>query len=66
MDGERTSYPYQRYAITTFQEEGVWWASARVAEKDAGGDRAVLGGPWKSKLDAKSAAQAFCDSGKAA
>ncbi len=66
MDEERTSYPYQRYTITTLLEEGVWWARARVAEKDAGGDRPVLGGPWRSKLEAKSAAQAFCDGGKAA
>ena len=66
MVEERRTYPYLRYAVTTFQEDGVWWASARAAEKDAGGDRAVLGGPWKSNLDARSAAQAFCDSGKAA
>jgi hypothetical protein len=43
----------------------VWWAKARVGEKDVGGDRPVLGGPWKSKLAAKSAAEAFCDSSKA-
>jgi hypothetical protein len=66
MAEERMSYPYQRYTITTLQEDGVWWARARVAEKEAGGDRPVLGGPWRSKLEAKSAAQAFCDSGKAA
>jgi hypothetical protein len=24
MDQERASYPYQRFTITTFQEEGVW------------------------------------------
>ena len=65
MDEERTSYPYQRYAITTFRDEGVWWARARVAEKDAGGDRPVLGGPWGSKVAAKTAAEAFCDRGKA-
>jgi len=64
MDGERTTYPYQRYTITTFQDEGVWWAKARVAEKDAGGDRPVLGGPWTSRVGAKTGAEAFCDSGK--
>ena len=65
MDEERTSYPYQRYTITTLREEGVWWAKARVAEKDAGGDRPGLGGPWKSRGGAKTAAEAFCDSRKA-
>ena len=65
MDEERTTYPYQRYTITTFQDEGVWWAKARLAEKDAGGDRPVLGGPWKSRVGAKAGAEAFCDSGKA-
>ncbi len=45
MDEERTSYPYQRFTITTLRDEGVWWAKARVGEKDAGGDRPVLGGP---------------------
>ena len=61
MDEERTSYPYQRFTITTLRDEGVWWAKARVAEKDAGGDRPVLGGPWKSRAEAKTAAEAFCD-----
>jgi hypothetical protein len=65
MDEERTSYPYRRFTITTLRHEGVWWAQARVAEKDVGGDRPVLGGPWKDKLEAKTAAEAFCDSGKA-
>ena len=65
MDEERTSYPYQQYTITTLQDEGVWWAKARVAEKDVGGDRPVLGGPWKSKLEAKTAAEASCDGRKA-
>ena len=31
MDEERTSYPYQRYRVTTLQEDGVWWARARLA-----------------------------------
>jgi len=65
MDEERTSYPYQRYMITTFRDDGVWWARARSAEKDVGGDRPVLGGPWRTQLEATSAAQAFCDRGKA-
>lgn len=61
MDEERTSSPYQQYTITTLHDEGVWWAKARRAEKDVGGDRPVLGGPWKSKLEAKTAAEASCD-----
>jgi hypothetical protein len=65
MDEERTSYPYQRFTITTLRAEGVWWAKARVAEKDAGGDRPVLGGPWTSQAAAKTAAEAFCDRGNA-
>jgi hypothetical protein len=65
MDEERTSYPYQRFTITTLRAEGVWWAKARVAEKDAGGDRPVLGGPWASQAAAKTAAEAFCDRGNA-
>ena len=65
MDDERTSYPYQRFTITTLRAEGVWWAKARVAEKDVGGDRPVLGGPWTSQAAAKTAAEAFCDRGNA-
>ena len=65
MDEERTSYPYQQYTITTLRDEGVWWAKARVAGKDVGGDRPVLGGPWRDKLAAKTAAEAFCGCGKA-
>ena len=65
MDEERTSYPYQRYTITTIRNWGVWWARARVTGKDAGGDRPVLGGPWKSKVEANTAAEAFCDTRKA-
>ena len=65
VEEERTSYPYLGYAITTLQDGGVWWAKARVAEKDVGGDRPVLGGPWKGQAQAKAAAEAFCDSGKA-
>jgi hypothetical protein len=52
---------YQHYIITTFQDEGVWWARARVAAKEAGGDRPVLGGPWKNKPAAQTAAEGFCD-----
>ncbi len=65
MNEERTSYPYQRYTITTLHEEGVWWARARAAEKDAGGDRPVQGGPWRTQVEAEAAAEAFCDSRKA-
>ncbi len=65
MDEERMSYPYRRFTITTLRNEGVWWAKARVAEKDMSGDRPVLGGPWKSQSAAKVAAEAFCDRGKA-
>jgi hypothetical protein len=65
MDEERVSYPYQRYTITTLRDWGVWWAKARVGDKDVGGDRPVLGGPWKSRAEAQSAAEAFCDRGKA-
>jgi hypothetical protein len=65
MDEETRCYAYQRFTISTFQDEGAWWARARVSEKQAGGDRAVLGGPWKSKAEAKSAAEAFCDCRKA-
>jgi hypothetical protein len=65
MDEETMCYTYQRYTITTFQDQGDWWARARVAVKQAGGDRPVLGGPWKSKPEAKTAAEAFCDSRQA-
>ena len=65
MDEERTSYPYRGYTITTLRDEGVWWARARAAVKEVAGDRPVLGGPWKGKPEAKAAAEAFCDSGKA-
>ena len=65
MVEETTCYTYQRYTITTFQDEGEWWARARVAVKQAGGDRPVLGGPWKGRLEAKVAAEAFCDSRQA-
>jgi len=65
MDEEWASYPYQRFTITTLREGRVWWAKARVADKDVGGDRPVLGGPWGSQADARVAAQVFCESGKA-
>ncbi len=65
VNEEQTTYPYRHFAITTLRDEGVWWAKARVAEKDAGGDRPVLGGPWKSQSAAKAAAEAFCDRGNA-
>jgi hypothetical protein len=65
MGEETRCHAYQRYTISTFQDEGEWWAKARVAEKQAGGDRPVLGGPWKTQSAAKVAAEAFCDRGKA-
>jgi hypothetical protein len=65
MDEERTSYPYHRFTITTLRDEDVWWAKARATEKEVGGDRPVMGGPWKNRGEAKTAAEAFCDSGKA-
>ncbi len=65
MEEERTSYPYQCYTITTFRDEGVGRAKARATEKDVGGDRPVLGGPWKGKPEATAAAEAFCDTGRA-
>ena len=65
MSEEWTSYPYQQFTITTFREEGVWWAKARPAAKYAGSDRPVRGGPWKNVMAAKAAAEAFCNSGKA-
>ena len=65
MDEGTLCYTYQRYAITTLQDEGHWWARARVTGKEAGGDRSVVGGPWKNRPEAKSAAEAFCDWGLA-
>jgi hypothetical protein len=65
MGDEQTSYPYGHFTITTLCDEGVWWAKARVAEKDAGGDRPVRGGPWISRSAAKTAAEAFCNRGNA-
>lgn len=61
MNEERVSYPYHGYTITTLIDDGVWWATVRAEEKDAGGDRPVLGGPWAVRLHARAAAQAFCD-----
>jgi hypothetical protein len=60
-----TSYLYRGYTITAFREDGVWWAKARVAEKDAGGDRAVVGGPWRTRPAAQAAAEAFCQNKQA-
>lgn len=65
METERTCYPYQGYTITTLRHEDGWWASARLATKEAGGDRPVYGGPWKSQAEAQRAAEAFCNSGRA-
>ena len=65
MDEERTTYAYQQYTITTLRDEGVWWAKARVSVKVDGADRPVVGGPWRGELQARAAAEAFCDSRKA-
>jgi len=65
MDKEIMCYAYQRYTITTFHDDGVWWARARMTEKEAGGDRPVAGGPWKNRPGAQTAAELFCNSGKA-
>lgn len=65
MDEERSFCLYRDYVISTTRDEGVWWATARSAGKGLGGDRAVLGGPWKDKADAVRAAETFCNSGKA-
>ena len=62
---ETASSLYQCYKITTFQDAGEWWVRARGMKKDTGGDRPVLGDPWKSKPEARTAAEAFCDSGRA-
>ena len=66
MDDETMCTTYdERYTITTFHDDGVWWAKARITTKDAGGDRPVVGGPWKSRPGAQVAAELFCGSGKA-
>jgi len=65
MPEESAFYLYRDYVISTLREEGVWWATARVAWKGLGGDRAVLGGPWANEADAVGAGEAFCNSGKA-
>ena len=38
---------------------------SRNTNKDAGGDRQVLDGPWENKGNAKTATKAYCGSGKA-
>ena len=65
MDEDWASYPYQQFTITTFRAEGTWWARARIADKDVGGDRPVMGGPWHSRASARAAAEAFCNAGRA-
>ncbi len=63
-NGRSLFYRFRHYAITTFRDGGGWCAKARVA-KIPGGDRAVAGGPWRSAAEAKAAAEAFCNRGKA-
>ena len=65
VEEQSSHYQYRDYVISTLREEGVWWATARSSGKSLGGDRAVLGGPWKAEADAVAAAEAFCNSGKA-
>ena len=65
MDEQCASYPYQQFTITTFRADGLWWARARVGDKEAGGDRPVTGGPWRSRAEARSAAELFCERGRA-
>jgi hypothetical protein len=65
MEPDRTTYLYRGFTITTLEDAGVWWAKARISAKDAGGDRPVRGGPWRTIEQAKTAAEAFCDTGKA-
>lgn len=62
---EVTSYPYRGFTITVFRKDGVWWGKARAAEKDPGGDRAILGGPWRTRPAAQAAAEDFCGSAHA-
>ncbi len=65
MDEHWASHSYQRFTITTFRAEGVWWARARLTTKDVGGDRPVTGGPWGSQAAAQAAAEQFCAAGRA-
>jgi len=65
MNEHWASFPYLKFTITIFQADGVWWARARLAQKDMGGDRAVTGGPWRSQAEARSAAESFCQLGRA-
>ena len=62
MDFGRLTYQYRGSIITTLLDDGMWWASVRLAGKAAGGDQPVLGGPWGLRLHAQHAAQFFCDS----
>ncbi len=65
MDEQHATFPYQQFTVTTFLAEGLWWARARVAATDAGGDRPVTGGPWRTQPEARSAAESFCQAGRA-
>ena len=62
---EKSFYLYRDYMILTMRDAGGWWATAGSARNSLGGDRPVLGGPWKNEADAVRAAEAFCNRGSA-
>jgi len=41
-------YAYQRFTITTFHDDGVWWAKARLAERMSGGIARSWAGPGRA------------------
>ena len=63
-DRSRT-YRYRRYTIRTLRDGGGWGAKAGPTQGGAGGERAVQGGPWRRETEARAAAEAFCNRGKA-
>ena len=63
-DRSRT-YRYRHYTIKTLRDGGGWGAKAGPTQEGAGGERAVHGGPWRRETEAKVAAEAFCNRGKA-
>jgi hypothetical protein len=65
MIEKQSFFLYRKYVISALLEDGIWWATARLSGKSLGGDRAVRGGPWKTEAEAKTAAEGFCDCGKA-
>lgn len=66
MNGDRSrTYRYRSYTIRTLRDGGGWGAKAGPTQVGAGGERAVLGGPWRRETEARAAAEAFCNRGKA-